>query len=75
MKTILIRANNSRGNEQRISTFDDSMQLDVFFKGENGEVRREILYLKRTDAGSLRVENSNQLLLQTEGDVSQKLSV
>ena len=75
MKTILIRANNSRGTEQRISTFENQMKVDVFFKGENGEVRKETLFLKRTDSGSLRVENSNHLLLQTEGDEASKLSV
>ena len=74
MKTILVQTKNSRGKETRVSTLDNEMKLNVYFKGERGEVRMETLFFKRTDNGSLRVENSNGLLLQTEGDKANKLS-
>jgi len=51
------------------------MELNVFFKGENGEVKKETISLNRTNSGSLRVENSNGLLLQTEGDEANKLEI
>jgi hypothetical protein len=72
MRTILVQTHNAHGNEQRISTFGREMRLNVYFKGESG-IRMEPIFLRLTDDGSLRVENSNQLLLQTEGDTAQKL--
>lgn len=65
MKTIL----------KRISSRYETMQLEIYFKGENNEIRKEIISLKRTDAGSLRIENNNHLLLQTEGEIAEKLQI
>jgi hypothetical protein len=75
MKTILVQTKNSRGKETRISTFENEMKLNVYFKGENNEIRAETIILRRTDGGSLRIESqANDLLLQTEGDVASKLN-
>jgi hypothetical protein len=74
MKTILIQTKTDRNKETRISTRKDQIELTVFFKGEDGQTRKEIVILKRTSDGSLRVENSNGLLLQTEGDEASKLN-
>lgn len=75
MRNILIQTTNGRGKESRISTFENEMKLNVYFKGEKkGDIRMETIVLRRTDDGSLRVENSNALLLQTEGDAATKLN-
>ena len=73
MQTIIIQAVNNRGTEKRISTKKNEIKLTVFFKGESSDIRKEILIIKRTDGGSLRVENLNGLLWQSEGDEAEKL--
>lgn len=75
MKTILIQTKNDRGGEQRVSTNKDTLEITVFFKGENKEIMKELLILKRTSGGSLRVENENGLLWQTEGNEGEKLQI
>ena len=73
MRNILIQTETDRGTKQRISTRKNKLALEVFFKGENDEVLKEFITLRRTDSGSLRVENENGLLLQTTGGPGEKL--
>ena len=68
MRSILIETKTDRGTASRISTRCDSLELTVYFKGENDEIRNENLVFKLTEAGSLRVENDNGLIWQTEGN-------
>jgi len=73
MRNILIQTETDRGTKQRISTHQNKLALEVFFKGENDEVMKEFIILRRTEGGSLRVENENGLLLQTTGGPGEKL--
>ena len=74
MRNILIQTKTDRGTKARISTHKDEIELTVFFKGENDEIRKENLILKRTSGGSLQVLNENGLIWQTEGNPESKLN-
>lgn len=75
MQKIIIVGTNGRGKQTRISTRQTSQELEVYFQGENGEIRSEKFTFKITSGGSLALTNENGMLLtQTEGNPASKLS-
>lgn len=53
MQKIIVSGKNNRGNETRISTRENSQNLEVCFLGAQGEIRKASLKLALGDGGAL----------------------
>ena len=74
MQKIIISGKNNRGNETRISTKETSQNLEIYFQGVDGEIRKATVCVV-SNAGVLEIYVANETSpkLSTFGVCASKL--